>query len=215
MTLTGQRLAGVSQVRVSGGALSRARSCCRSPRRPAVRLTVQMPTDPPLPAGVVAVTAQVTVADGNTLASNAVPLVLVPVITSTAPLAATLSGGSATIEVSCSPPVLASQTVALVLGAQIVAGTAGRPRSEPRTSLSFTLQGFTAGSYVLRLRVDGQDSIPVVAGRPASTPTSAWCCRDGPRRLGVAQRRLSRRRPRVAPRPPRPSAEPDGPAPGR
>ena len=156
-----------------GRRAERTRSCCRSPRRPAGALTVQMPTDPPLPAGVIAVTAQVTVADGDTLASNAVPLVLVPVITSTAPLAATLSGGSATIEVTCSPPVLASQTVALVVGSQIVAGTPGAAGSEPRTSLSFTLQGFTAGSYVLRLRVDGQDSIPVVAGPDQLRPQPA------------------------------------------
>ena len=169
VTLIGQRLAGVSQVRVSGSALSGPQLLPVAAASGSA-LTVQMPTDPPLPAGVIAVTAQVTAADGDTLASNAVPLVLVPVITSTAPLAATLSGGSATVEVTCSPPVLESQTVALAIGSQIVAGTPGAPGSEPRTSLSFTLQGFTAGSYVLRLRVDGQDSIPVVAGQTSFDP---------------------------------------------
>ena len=169
VTLIGQRLAGVSQVRVSGSALSGPQLLPVAAASGSA-LTVQMPTDPPLPAGVIAVTAHVTAADGDTLASNAVPLVLVPVITSTAPLAATLSGGSATVEVACSPPVLESQTVALAIGSQIVAGTPGAPGSEPRTSLSFTLQGFTAGSYVLRLRVDGQDSIPVVAGQTSFDP---------------------------------------------
>jgi hypothetical protein len=123
-----------------------------------------------LPAGVVTVIAQVTADDGDTLASNAAPLALVPMITSGVPLTAELSGGSATIEVGCTPPVLESQTVALVVGSQIVAAPPGAGASEPRTSLSFTLQGFTAGSYVLRLRVDGQDSIPVLAGQTSFDP---------------------------------------------
>jgi hypothetical protein len=133
-------------------------------------VTVQMPTAPPLPAGIVAVTAQVTAADGGTLASNAVPLALVPVLTNTAPLAGTLAGGPVTIQITCSPPVAALQTVALVVGSQIVAGDTGAAGSQPRTSLAFSLQGFTAGSYVVRLRVDGQDSIPVVAGQTGFDP---------------------------------------------
>ena len=66
--------------------------------------------------------------------------------------------------------MVARQTVALVADDQIVAGTPGAAGSEPRTSLSFTLQGFTAGSYVVRLRVDGQDSIPVVADETGFDP---------------------------------------------
>ena len=172
VTLTGKRLAGVSQARVSGGALSGPQELPVATGSDGV-VTVKLPTDPPMPVGIVAITAQVTAADGDALASNAVPLVLVPMLANTAPLAGTLDDGSVTIEVTCSPPVLASQTVALVVGSQIVAGTPGAVGSEPRQSLSFTLQGFTAGSYVLRLRVDGQDSIPVVAGQTSFDPNQS------------------------------------------
>ena len=57
VTLIGQRLAGVSQVQVSGGALSGPQLL---PVAAATgrAVTVQMPTDPPLPAGVIAVTAR-------------------------------------------------------------------------------------------------------------------------------------------------------------
>ena len=169
VTLTGQRLAGVSQVRVSGGALSGPQLLSVATATDGA-VTVQMPTASPLPAGIVAITAQVTAADGDALPSNAVPLALVPVLTGPAPLAGTLAGGSVTIQVTCSPPVAALQTVALVVGSQIVAGAAGAAGSQPRTSLAFTLQGFTAGSYVVRLRVDGQDSLPVIAGQTSFDP---------------------------------------------
>ena len=169
VTLTGQRLAGVSQVRVSGGALSGPQLLSVATATDGA-VTVQMPTASPLPAGIVAITAQVTAADGDALPSNAVPLALVPVLTGPAPLAGTLAGGSVTIQVTCSPPVAALQTVALVVGSQIVAGATGAAGSQPRTSLAFTLQGFTAGSYVVRLRVDGQDSLPVIAGQTSFDP---------------------------------------------
>jgi hypothetical protein len=169
VTLIGQRLVGVSRVQVAGGALSGPQLLPVATASDGA-VTVQMPAVSPLPAGSVAVSALVTAADGGTLASNAVPLVLVPALTNTAPLAGELAGGQVTIEVPCSPPVVAGQTVALVADDQIVAGTPGGAGSEPRTSLSFTLQEFTAGSYVVRLRVDGQDSIPVVAGETGFDP---------------------------------------------
>ena len=169
VTLIGQRLSGVSEVQVSGGALSGPQPLPVA-AAPNGAVTVQMPTASPLPAGSVAVTALVATADGSVPAGNAVPLVLVPVLTNTAPLAGTLASGSVTIEVTCSPPVVALQTVALVVGDQLVAGIPAAAGTEPRTSLSFILQGFTAGSYVVRLRVDGQDSIPVVAGQTGFDP---------------------------------------------
>jgi hypothetical protein len=170
VTLIGQGLGGVSQVQVSGDALS-GPQLLTAVTAPDGSLTVQLPADTPLPAGIVAVTALVTAADGSTLASNASPLALVPVITNDGPIAGTLDNGSVTLEITCAPPVGARQTVALVVGDQIVAGATGEAGSEPRTSLSFTLRGFTAGSYVVRLRVNGQDSIPVVAGQASFDPS--------------------------------------------
>ena len=67
--------------------------------------------------------------------------------------------------------MLAPQTVALVhRRLRSWPASPARPAPSPATSLSFTLQGFTAGSYVVRLRVDGQDSIPVVAGQTSFDP---------------------------------------------
>ena len=48
-----------------------------------------------------------------------------------------------------------------------------RPAASRARPLSFALQGFTAGSYVVRLRVDGQDSIPVVAGQTSFDPNQS------------------------------------------
>lgn len=171
VTLVGQGIAAVSQVQVSGGALSAPQVLAATPG-PGGAVTVQIPSTSPLPAGVVMLTALVA-AGSETLSSNGAPLSLLPVLTNAAPLTATLASGSVTIEVSCSPPVVALQTVALVVGSQIVAGTSGVAGSSPQTSLSFVLQGFTAGSYVLRLRVDGQDSFPVLAGQTAFDPNQS------------------------------------------
>ena len=96
-----------------------------------------------------------------------------PVLTNTAPLTAKLSGGSATVTVTCSPPVQALQTTALVVGDKIVTGSAGTAGSAPRSSLPFTLTGFTAGTYVVRLRVDGQDSLPVIPGQTSFDPNQS------------------------------------------
>jgi Pvc16 N-terminal domain len=168
ITLTGRGLGGVTQVQVSCPALDGPQLL--TPAAVADQaVTVQLPAGPPLPAGIAAVSAQLTAADGSTLASNSVPLALVPVLTNTAPLSAKLTNGAAIVQVTCAPPVLATQTVQLVLNEQLVAGPpAAGP--EPRSSLSFALQGFTAGSYLVRLRVDGQDSIPVLAGLTSYDP---------------------------------------------
>jgi Pvc16 N-terminal domain len=174
ITLTGRGLAGVTQVQVSGSALGGPRLLTATAIADQA-VTVELPADSPppadspLPAGIVAVSARLTAADGSTLASNSVPLALVPVLTNTTPLSATLAGGTATVQVTCSPPVLATQTVQLVLNGQLVAGPPAAG-TESRSSLSFALPGFTAGSYVVRLRVDGQDSIPVVPGSTSYDP---------------------------------------------
>ena len=169
VTLVGQRLDAVTHVQISGRALD-APQLLAVATASAGTVTVQMPTLAPMPAGSVTAAAVVGLADGTTMASNVAPFVLVPALTNAAPLTGTLAGGSATIEVTCSPPVVALQTVALVVGDQAVAGTPAAAGSEPRNSLSFTLQGFAAGSYVLRLRVDGQDSLPLVAGQTGFDP---------------------------------------------
>ena len=98
------------------------------------------------------------------------PLQLAPTIVSTAALKATLSGGTATVQVSCSPPVEPGQTIALIVGDTMVAGTVGASGTAARTQLPFQLTGIVAGTYTLRLRVDGADSIPVAAPVTPANP---------------------------------------------
>ena len=131
-----------------------------------------LPADAPLPAGVLAVTALLPSDAGDLLAGNAVPLLTAPMITNGAPLTATLVGGSATVQVDCAPPVFAGQTVALLLNDQVVAGATAAAGTAPRESLSFTLQGIADESYLLRLRVDGQDSLPVLPGGTSFDPNA-------------------------------------------
>jgi hypothetical protein len=176
--LTGRGLGGVSQVQVSGGALAGPRQL-PAVQAPGGGVTFTMPADaaapagPALPAGILAVTAQVMGDNGAVLGSNSVPLAAVPVLTNTEPLTAKLNGGSAAVTVTCSPPVQALQSTALVVGDTIVAGSAGAAGSVPRSSLSFTLTGFMTGTYVVRLRVDGQDSLPVVPGQSSFDPSQS------------------------------------------
>jgi hypothetical protein len=176
--LTGLGLGAVSQVQVSGGALAGPQQL-PAVQVPGGGVTFTMPPDaappagPAFPAGILAVTAQVTGDNGAVLDSNSVPLAAVPVLASSAPLTAKLSGGSATVTMPCSPPVQALQTTALVVGDTIVAGPTGAAGSAPSSSLSFTLTGFPAGTYVVRLRVDGQDSLPVVPGQTSFDPNQS------------------------------------------
>ena len=64
----------------------------------------------------------------------------------------------------CSPAVQPQQTIALIVGAQLVTLA---PVLAPSDQLTFSLQGFKAGTYLLRLRIDSVDSIPV------STPAAS------------------------------------------
>jgi hypothetical protein len=178
VTLTGQGLGAVTQIQMSGGALSGPRQL-PAVQLPGGAITFTMPADaaapagPALPAGILAVTAQVTGDNDAVVDSNSVPLPAIPVLTSKKPLTAKLSSGSATVTVTCSPPVQPLQTTALLLGSQIVTGSVGAAGSAPRTSLSFSLTGFTTGTYIVRLRIDGQDSVPVVPGQTGFDPNQS------------------------------------------
>ena len=132
------------------------------------QVTVQLPDPPQLPAGIATVVVtfdasmdQATGAGPATDTSNAVPVALAPTLVSNAPLTATLArGGPTAITVTCSPAVQPRQTIALVVGSQLVTLA---PVQAASSQLSFGLQGFTAGTYLLRLRIDSVDTIPVVS----------------------------------------------------
>ena len=162
VTLLGEFLGGVTQVRFSGLRLPAPVTIVPTTVTPDA-VVVTLPTAPPLPAGS-AVAAAVAAADGGPLVSNEVPIALVPAITGKLPLSGQLTKGAATVALDCAPPVKAGQAVALIVGDQVVPGSPGAPGTTARTHLVFNLAGFTPGTYKIRLRVNGQDSIPLAEG---------------------------------------------------
>jgi hypothetical protein len=133
----------------------------------ASQVTVQLPDPPSLPAGIGTVAAtfeavmdQTPGAAPMTVTSNAAPVALAPQLVSKGQLTAKLTKtGTATVTVNCSPAVQPQQTIALIVGTQLVSLP---PVQAASTQLSFSLQNSTAGTYLLRLRIDSVDSIPVV-----------------------------------------------------
>ena len=96
-----------------------------------------------------------------TITSNAAPVALAPTLVSNAQLKVKLAGsGATTLTVNCSPAVQPQQTIALIVGSHLVPA---EPVQAASSQLSFSLQGFTAGTYLLRLRIDSVDSIPVAS----------------------------------------------------
>lgn len=172
LTLTGSSLSAVTAVQVSHPLAAQPLTLTPLTVTEA-QVTVRLPDPPQLPAGIATVAAtfdaQAPGAGMVTLASNAVPVALAPKLVSDAPLAVTLAqDGPTTVTVNCSPAVQPQQTIALVVGSQLVTA---EPVQAASSQLSFSLQGFTASPdpYMLRVRVDSVDSIPVASPPPAPT----------------------------------------------
>jgi hypothetical protein len=133
-----------------------------APLRLAQPVTVAAAADPaggfsvPVPAGLPAgpcmFSLRLTTA-GVTRATNELPLLVAPRITSNMPTQVTLGAGNPSVSLTVAPPVLAGQRVALILGDQEIPAT-----SIAGAQLQFTLTGATVGSYLARVRVDGVDS---------------------------------------------------------
>jgi hypothetical protein len=172
LTLTGSQLTAVTSVQVSHP-LAAQPVTLQPLSRTASELTVQLPRPAQLPAGIAAVTAtfdavQDQDAGAATLSSNAVPVALAPQLVSSAPLWVKLvQGGPTPVTVHCSPAVQPQQTIALIVGSRPVLA---EPVTAAASQLSFGLQGFTPGKYLLRVRIDQTDSIPV-AGLPVPPDT--------------------------------------------
>jgi hypothetical protein len=94
------------------------------------------------------------------LLSNELPLVLAPRITLGSPAAA---AGDFALNLTCTPRIRDGQRVFLLFGDRLLApASLGNPADTHQpTALVFQLTGVAAGTYTVRLRVDGADSIPV------------------------------------------------------
>lgn len=161
--LVGKNLAGVSSVQVTGARVAALQTLPASDIAD-TGVTVTIPsTGTLLPAGTVLLTPIATgiEAPGNTVALGLAPTLVIK----KPPLKAKLTNGAATVTVGCNPQVLPGQPIALIVGDRIVAGTT--PTTATST-LSFQLSGFSASTnpYLLRLRVDYQDSIPINVNDP-------------------------------------------------
>jgi hypothetical protein len=159
--LLGKNLGAVNAVQVTGVRLTAPQTLAVSDVTD-TGITVTIPASGTLlPAGIVLLTplAPALATPGNTVALPLAPTLVIK----KPPLRATLTSGAATVTVGCNPPALPGQPLALIVGDRIVAGS---PPTAAATNLSFSLTNFTAGTYLLRLRVDNQDSIPIDVNNP-------------------------------------------------
>lgn len=104
------------------------------------------------------------------MVSNELALALAPQITVT-PLSA--AAGTVNLTITCEPRLVAGQRILLVFGdRQVEPQTVTTPAdpSQP-TTLTFTVPNVVAGRHLVRLRVDGADSIPVVYAGTPPTPS--------------------------------------------
>jgi hypothetical protein len=93
--------------------------------------------------------------------TNQVPMALAPRLESISPQET--AAGDVTLQVSCRPQVRAQQRVALLFGdREIGLGSLADPADATAPStLTFEVAGAKPGEHVIRLRVDGVDSIPI------------------------------------------------------
>lgn len=90
--------------------------------------------------------------------TNGATLAIAPTLTNAMPVKATIANGAATVKLKCSPEVRPAQRVALLLDDQEISATALTAQT---ASLSFTTAQAVAGDHLIRLRVDGVDSLLV------------------------------------------------------
>lgn len=153
VTLLGRGLAGVSSVR-----LSRDDQVWDLPATPSVdgrRLTIPLPTKNGPAAGWCM--ASTLPGDAGALASNTLHVAVAAQIASTLPMTHSLAKGPLKLELAA--PIGPAQTASLLLGAREWKAS---PRKAAERHLLFDLTGIAPGEYMLRLRVDGIDTVHVI-----------------------------------------------------
>ncbi|HYT16153.1 MAG TPA: DUF4255 domain-containing protein [Burkholderiales bacterium] len=107
--------------------------------------------------------------------TNGVPIALAPIVAIGPPPAPPNFHAGDIVTVTCTPRLLAEQeaNTRVIFGSQTIAPTAfDTPSATPAdllkpTTLTFAVPAVSPGSYTVRLRVDGIDSLPItVSGSP-------------------------------------------------
>jgi hypothetical protein len=105
------------------------------------------------------VTVEAGSADGPPRLSNALPLALSPRVVSITPNPATRdANGDVTLTVQCRPQVQPEQHVRLLLGEREVVAAAHPNATD---TLTFDIEDAPGGTFVVRLRIDSVDSLPL------------------------------------------------------
>lgn len=157
LTITGHHLDGAAAVvRFTTSRLLAPFEIAPQAGGSAEQMTVQLPNDPVnWPAGFYTV----AVAFGppaNVRTTNELSLSLAPSITTALPVTVARVGGNATLNLNCSPQVRPEQRAALLVGdREIVA----EPHTAQTDRLTFITKAANLGTFFLRLRVDGVDSL--------------------------------------------------------
>lgn len=112
-------------------------------------------------AGIYSVAVIIQKAVGETeRVSNTLPLRLAPHLTDIAPDPAAPDGsGNVTLQLTSSPQVLPEQRAMMLIGDREVPAEAHSAQTD---TLSFIVSDAVPGEYVVRLRIDGVDSFPVI-----------------------------------------------------
>jgi Pvc16 N-terminal domain len=146
------------------------------PERKATKLQVQLPSSTDMPevaggllAGFFTLSLKVERLNLPAWTTNEISLKLAPRIVITDPKAAIdgaipeAPNGDVSITLTCLPQVRPEQRVILLFGDLQVAAQpiAAATDATTPTTLTFVVPGAVPGTYTLRLRVDGVDSIPI------------------------------------------------------
>ncbi|MBN1204048.1 MAG: DUF4255 domain-containing protein [Myxococcaceae bacterium] len=121
-------------------------------------LSVQLPTDPTgLPVGVYSLAVVVEQATRPDATTNTLPLAVAPRLLSLSPNPAPRDGtGKVTLTVTCSPQAWPEQRVSLLVGDLEVRADEHPLKTD---TLTFSLPSAPVGEHLVRLRVDGVDSL--------------------------------------------------------
>lgn len=113
-------------------------------------------------AGLYAVSVRAAVTEAPGLVSNAAPFALTPSIT-VDPSAA--GAGDVDLTITCRPRLRDGQRVVLLFGSRQVTGPAVATPADPvePSTVQVTVDDVVPGTYTVRLRVDGVDSMPLAA----------------------------------------------------